>query len=188
MKVTKLNKKFPFELVDQKPKSKSHPEYLLMWTFFAGYVFAAVSFLFLLVYLNHREPAISPIWEDLSPTPTATISATIREKTTYLQWTGKASYYSREGCLGCSKTLTMANGETLDDGRLTLAMTPEDVRKYKLLNTSVTVQNVKTKAQVVAKVTDTGGFSRYRRIADLSVATKQAIGCADLCDVEITAE
>ena len=101
-------------------------------------------------------------------------------------WTGTASYYSEAGCLGCSPTLTMANGQRLDDTKLTLAMTPYTVRAYKLLNKKVTVRNRKTGASVVATVTDTGGFSRYSRIADLSVATKLAIGCGDLCKVEIS--
>jgi len=79
----------------------------------------------------------------------------------------------------------MANGQRLDDRRLTLAMTPPTVRTYKLLNKKVTVRNRKTGASVVAMVTDTGGFSRYSRIADLSVATKLAIGCKGLCEVEI---
>ena len=101
-------------------------------------------------------------------------------------WTGTASYYSEAGCLGCSPTLTIANGQRLDDTKLTLAMTPYTVRAYKLLNKKVTVRNRKTGASVVATVTDTGGFSRYSRIADLSVATKLAIGCGDLCKVEIS--
>jgi rare lipoprotein A (peptidoglycan hydrolase) len=82
----------------------------------------------------------------------------------------------------------MANGQTLDDSRLTLAMTPTDVRTHTLLNKHVIVKNIKTNAHVVATVTDTGGFARHNRIADLSVATKQAIGCSDLCEVEITVE
>ena len=103
-----------------------------------------------------------------------------------ISWTGTASYYSESGCLGCNKTLTMANGPRLDDRRFTLAMTPHTVRAYKLLNKKVTVRNRKTGASVVATVTDTGGFSRYSRIADLSLATKLAIGCGDLCSVVIT--
>jgi len=101
-------------------------------------------------------------------------------------WTGIASYYSESGCLECSPTLTMANGQRLDDTKLTLAMTPRTVRKFKILNKKVTVRNRTTGASIVATVTDTGGFARYNRIADLSVATKLAIGCGDLCKVEIT--
>jgi len=102
-----------------------------------------------------------------------------------MTWTGTASYYSRAGCLGCNKNFTMANGQRLDDQRLTLAMTPFAVRTYKLLNKKVTIRNRRTGASVVATVTDTGGFARYRRIADLSVATKLAIKCGGLCEVEI---
>ena len=99
---------------------------------------------------------------------------------------GTASYYSRAGCLGCSKTLTMANGQTLDDTKLTLAMVPSTVRKYKLLNKIVKITNPKTKKTIYARVTDTGGFARYSRIADLSLASKVALGCTDLCKVNIS--
>lgn len=99
---------------------------------------------------------------------------------------GEASYYSRAGCLGCSETLTMANGESLDDEALTLALTPELVRANKLLNKYVTVENIKTGQSVSAKVTDTGGFARHNRVADLTIGTKNAIGCESLCQVKIT--
>lgn len=105
-----------------------------------------------------------------------------------LSWTGEASYYSRAGCIGCSKNLIMANGEPLDDSRLTIAMPTAVVRRYKLLNTRVTVRNISTNERVSAKVTDTGGFARYGRVADLSVAVKRAIRCGDLCQVEVMAE
>lgn len=99
---------------------------------------------------------------------------------------GEASYYSRSGCLGCNKNMIMANGESLDDSKLTLALTPQMVKKYKLLNDFVTVENIKTGKTVRARVTDTGGFARHNRVADLSVATKDAINCASLCQVKIT--
>jgi rare lipoprotein A (peptidoglycan hydrolase) len=98
---------------------------------------------------------------------------------------GEASYYSREGCLGCSENLTMANGQPLDDTMRTVALTPEIVRARKLLNKTVTIINSANGKQTTAKVTDTGGFGKYNRVADLSVATKDAIGCASLCQVTI---
>jgi rare lipoprotein A (peptidoglycan hydrolase) len=101
---------------------------------------------------------------------------------------GKASYYSEEGCLGCDENLIMANGQKLDDTKLTLALTPEAVKQHKLLNDLVTVINTSTNQKVIAKVTDTGGFSKYNRVADLSVATRNAIGCTGLCDVRIIIE
>lgn len=101
---------------------------------------------------------------------------------------GKASYYSEDGCLGCDENLIMANGEKLDDTKLTLALTPEAVKQHKLLNDFVTVINTSTNQKTIAKVTDTGGFSKYNRVADLSVATKNAIGCTGLCEVKIIIE
>lgn len=92
---------------------------------------------------------------------------------------GKASYYSREGCLGCSPTMTMANGEPLDDNRLTVAYNDAPLNSY------VTIKNTKTGQSVTAKVTDTGGFERHGKIIDLTIKTRDAIGCGHVCDVEV---
>lgn len=95
---------------------------------------------------------------------------------------GVASYYSRAGCVGCSESLTMANGEPLDDSKLTLAFQRTELNKI------VTITNLKNGQTVQAKVTDRGGFESLPvpKIADLSKATKEAIGCPDLCEVEIS--
>lgn len=98
---------------------------------------------------------------------------------------GMASYYSEEGCLGCNAELIMANGEKLSDKAYTVALTPELVKEHKLLNDMVKITNVLTKNTVIAKVTDTGGFAKYNRVADLSVATKEALHCGHICEVEI---
>lgn len=73
----------------------------------------------------------------------------------------------------------MANGEKLDDRKTTIAV------NFLPLNTYVKVTNLKNLKSVLAKVTDTGGFGKYNRIADMSVATKEAIACSDLCLVEL---
>ena len=100
-----------------------------------------------------------------------------------LLFIGIASYYSVAGCLGCSPTLTMANRERLNDSALTVALPPVEYRKYK--NKYLLITNPKTGKKVKAKVTDSGGFAKYNRVADLSLATKNAIGCSNLCKVEI---
>ena len=92
---------------------------------------------------------------------------------------GNASYYSIDGCLGCNANRTMANGERLDDGRLTLAY------NHLPMNTVVTITNTNTGAKVQATVTDTGGFERHGKIADLSVATRDALGCGSTCPIAI---
>lgn len=137
---------------------------------------------------------ISPVPEMPTASPSATPGAVIqiidkveaKELEPVNSVSGEASYYSRAGCLGCSPTLTMANGEVLDDSRHTLALTPELVAQYKLLNDIVEVKNLDTGEVVKAKVTDTGGFAKYNRVADLSVATKDAISCKSLCNVLIS--
>lgn len=83
--------------------------------------------------------------------------------------TGKASYYSIAGCIGCGPDRIMANGQRLDDTRYTLANNEIP------LNTMVIVENTRNGKKEIAKVTDRGGFSRYGRIADLSLALAQAI-------------
>lgn len=96
-----------------------------------------------------------------------------------MSYIGIASFYSRAGCVGCSKTLTMANGETLDDYGLTVAFNRVP------LNHVVAVTNMITGKSVRAKVTDRGGFERLGRIIDLTIATRDAIGCGHLCKVRV---
>lgn len=72
----------------------------------------------------------------------------------------------------------MANGQMLDDTALTIAFNKAP------LNTKVQItHNGKT---IIATVTDRGGFESLGRIADLSVAVKEALACNDLCQVTIS--
>ena len=95
------------------------------------------------------------------------------------QYRGRASYYSRAGCVGCRVDRLMANGEPLDDSRLTVAYNKAP------LGSVVKVRNIKSDIQVEAIVTDRGGFERYGKIIDLSLATKEALMCGDVCEVEV---
>jgi rare lipoprotein A (peptidoglycan hydrolase) len=91
---------------------------------------------------------------------------------------GEASYYSRAGCLGCSPALTMANGQPLDDNALTMAIGAD---KKHLVGHKAKVTNLNTGQSVEVYITDTGGFYKAKyghRVADLTVATKQAVGMA----------
>lgn len=157
------------------------------WLFYVS----MVSFIFWLgFFLGHSydpvpKELISPLPEQYlvpAPTETPTPTPTVAPKRSLK---GTASYYSRAGCLGCSDTLTMANGETFTDEGLTIALTPETVSQHKLLNDEVRVINLHNGEEITAKVTDTGGFAKYNRVADLGVAVKNAIGCSSLCEVEI---
>ena len=96
-------------------------------------------------------------------------------------WTGEASYYWTGGCLGCSANLTMANGQTLDDEKLTIAFMRLPLGSF------VEVTNLANQKTVTAEVTDTGGFEKIGRIADLNKAVKEAIECSSLCQVKIKA-
>lgn len=125
------------------------------------------------------EPDAKPVWNDehtdyLCKSPEPEIEAKVLE--------GNASYYSTTGCLGCSPTLTMANGEPLDDSKITVAYNRAPLNSY------VTVTNILTMQSVRAKVTDRGGFERHGKLIDLSVATKNAIGCGSTCPVKVEHE
>ena len=129
-----------------------------------------------------NEPEIiSPIPEN-TLTPTTNIEKivpTTSPNPPQRPTTGKASYYSVSGCLGCRDDRVMANGERLDDTRVTLAY------NHAPLNTWVRVTNIITGQNIRALVTDRGGFERHGKIADLSVATKEAIGCGDVCQIAL---
>lgn len=89
---------------------------------------------------------------------------------------GIASYYSRAGCLGCNRLFVMANGQTLDDGALTMAI---GAHLKHLVGYHARVTNLANGKSVVVRITDTGGFYKEKygnRVADLTIGTKQAIG------------
>ncbi len=123
-------------------------------------------------FIPERKPVkiISPVPE-ATPTPTFTPTSTPTPSPTPVKrpTSGKASYYSVAGCLGCRSDLKMANGEVFDDTKYTLA------HNQIPLNTMVEVINKRNGKKAVAKVTDRGGFNKYNRIADLSLALAQAI-------------
>ena|SRR3990167_8082325 len=116
-----------------------------------------------------------------SPSPSPAVSPLPSSKPKSQLWQGIASYYDWTDCLGCNAGRIMANGQVLDDTKHTLAF------NWLPMNTKVLVTNVKNNLIVEAMVTDTGGFTapEYGRIADLSLATKNAINCSDLCEVKI---
>lgn len=96
-------------------------------------------------------------------------------------WTGKVSYYSNgEGCLGCDVNEIMANGQKFDDTAMTLAF------NYLPMNTRVRVTNLDNGANIIATVTDTGGFEDYGRIADLSKGLMTELNAVtDVSDIKI---
>lgn len=89
---------------------------------------------------------------------------------------GPASYYSRAGCLGCNSLFIMANGQPLNDNALTMAIGADKVH---LVGRNARVTSLATGKSVQVRITDTGGFYKEKyghRVADLTPATKQAIG------------
>lgn len=124
-----------------------------------------------------RGPTGYPVWtyrgpgRISEPTPTQTPTPGIVR--------GRASYYSRAGCLGCSPTLTMANGKPLDDAGMTVAYNRAP------LGTKLIITNEESGQSAQAVVTDTGGFERHGKIVDLTIAVRDAIGCGSSCTVII---
>ena len=92
-------------------------------------------------------------------------------------WKGEASYYSREGCLNCDENLIMANGEPLDDYAYAIAFDKLP------LGSKVRIVNNENFNVAHVEITDRKGSDD--RIADMTIATKEALGCNDLCDVTI---
>lgn len=113
--------------------------------------------------------AVSPI-----TTPTHSLPKPSGEP--LLSLTGEASYYSEAGCLGCDPALRMANGQRLDDTRATVAI-PAHLVRY--VGRTARITNIGNGKVVSVPITDTGGFYQPKygyRVADLSVATKKALG------------
>lgn len=115
----------------------------------------------------------------ISPTPVKTRENTSTSTVDKKHWVGQASVYTEEGCLGCSATLTMANGETFTNEKVIVAFNKLP------LNTRVKIINLANNLFVEARVTDRGGFEKYNRIVDLGKATADAINCKGLCQVKV---
>lgn len=134
--------------------------------------------------MKEATPSAEPV-EATEPEPVEEVEiqlAPVRVQEAKAVWTGKVSHYSRAGCLGCSANLTMANGQPLDDSKMTIAFNKLP------LNTRVRLTNLDTGVSVEAVVTDTGGFERHGRIADLVPAVANALGTkTDLTNVQIEA-
>lgn len=104
----------------------------------------------------------------------------IEPETIGKSWTGKISYYSESGCLGCDPNQIMANGEKFDEKAMTIAFNRLP------LNTVVRITNMETGKRAFALVTDRGGFEKYNRIADLSLRAYQEIDAkTDVTNVRI---
>ena len=118
------------------------------------------------IEIEYKEPVLE-----------ATESATIKKEAGLnILYSGKVSYYSHSGCLGCGESQTMGNGEAFDENALTLAIPCEDIvsGKYKY-NTVVKVINQDNFKQETARITDCGGFSKYGRVADLSLGLAERL-------------
>ena len=115
-----------------------------------------------------NSPTVSQVITDVTPKNEIQIGR---------KWEGQASYYSRDGCIGCSPDMIMANGKPLDDSQLTAAFNRAD------LGTKLRITDRENGNSVIVEVTDRGGFEKLGRIIDLSLAAKNSLNCTDLADV-----
>lgn len=116
------------------------------------------------------EPTIAPkIYKVPSPTITPLETNSSGNSEVFSQ--GHVSHYSRAGCLGCDPNMIMANGQPLDDNAFTIAVPPRTLA----MGTRVKLINTDNGKEVIATVTDTGGFAKYNRIADLTLAVGNAL-------------
>lgn len=128
-----------------------------------------------------KQPTIA-LQQQITPkathTPTPTVQAVKTQPTSVQEHTsttvvseGYVSHYSRAGCLGCDPNFIMANGQPLDDNAMTIAVPPRTLP----MGTKVKLTNTDNGKEVIAEVTDTGGFAKYNRIADLTLAVGNAL-------------
>ena len=87
-----------------------------LFFFVVGFVFGI---LFRMYIEKLNQPLVSPVpdnWIELRE-----LVKDVEGKE--MEWVGEASWYGtgKGECLGCSKSLTMANGQRLDDSKFTVA-------------------------------------------------------------------
>ena len=125
---------------------------------------------------------------ETTPTPTPTTPAQ-KPKISLKSWAGVASWYGTgpNECGGCKKYYDenglyylMSNGQRLDDGKKTIAFNRAP------LGSKVKILNLDNNFITEAVVTDTGGFEKLGKIADLSVATRNALNTKGNPRVKIT--
>lgn len=126
------------------------------------------------IEIEYKEPEIEATSE-AEPTKTSDIN---------ILYSGKISYYDSKGCLGCKEHYDengdvyykTGNGDIFDENALTLAIPCEDIisGKYKY-NTKVKLVNQDNLRASEAVITDCGGFSKYDRVADLSLGLAEKL-------------
>lgn len=136
----------------------------------------------LITPLPENAPEATPeATKSAEPTPSPTTTPKPKQTSQTKVWEGKASWYGtgEKECLGCHPEMIMANGQKLDDTKHTIAFNRLP------LGSKVRVYNVDNGLFVDATVTDTGGFERHDKIADLTKAVRDAIGGKSTTNVRI---
>ncbi|MBC7238525.1 MAG: hypothetical protein H5T71_00275, partial [Chloroflexi bacterium] len=108
------------------------------------------------------------------PETTPTPSPTPQPKVSVEGWVSWYGMGERE-CLGCREDRIMANGERLDDRALTAACDVQTTCKLFPLGSRVRIVNQENMMTVEAVITDTGGFSKYGRVLDVTKAVRDRL-------------
>lgn len=103
------------------------------------------------------------------------------------EYFGTASWYGtgENECLGCNKNRIMANGQRLDDKKLTVACGLKSSCKYLKMGTKILITNLDNSKQVVAIVTDKGGL-RAGRLLDVSKEVKSQLEMKGIGNVKFS--
>lgn len=130
-------------------------------------------------YTSHETIVFEVEAVEVVQTPAPTPSLVLYE--------GKVSFYSKDGCLGCSENQTMGNGRVFDEMAMTLAVPCQDVLSGTIrYGTKVKVINTDMGHSVVGEITDCGGFRKYNRVADLSKGMYQELEAkTDITNIRI---
>jgi rare lipoprotein A (peptidoglycan hydrolase) len=105
---------------------------------------------------------------------------------------GMATWYGtgETECLGCNSRRIMANGQPLDDTKLTVACGVGGSCKQFPLKSKIKIINQANGMTVYATVTDTGGFQQGKyakmgRILDVSKAVRDSLNMAGMTKVRV---
>lgn len=202
MKITNGRKYLTIQIDKELSKTTLGSVFLLL--LMAG--IALATFLSLKKLAEPREVIYPLIESQPIPEPVPTPEKDVPSLNSgYIHIEGRVSWYgaSIEECLGChphrredgSVFFKMANGEILDDSRKTIACSLDEEIDGVIIQGScrsiplgsrVKVLNLENMMIASAVVTDTGGFAKYNKIADISKAVRDSIGITGNSVVRIT--
>jgi 3D (Asp-Asp-Asp) domain-containing protein len=101
---------------------------------------------------------------------------------------GIATWYGTgiDECLGCNPKRIMANGKLLNDSALTVACGVGGSCRMFPLGSKVKIINLGNMMTVDAIVTDTGGFTKYNRVLDVTKLVRDSLNMEGMAKVRVS--